>query len=97
MDFVFEVVDKTNRKIRLTRKQWMHITTIHSEITNYLREIKQTIEKPLKITFHEVGNLRKHYSYLKHRKHPEKFLRVIVKYLNGEGFVITAHFVRDIR
>jgi hypothetical protein len=97
MNTIFETTDKTGRKIRLTKKQWEHITTIHNDMANYLEEIKTTIEKPLKITEHKIGNLRKFFSYLKHRKHPDKYLRVIVKYLNGEGFILTAHFMRNIK
>ena len=97
MEDVFEVVDKTGRKIHLPRERWKHITKTHAEMANYIEEIKQTIENPLKITLHKKGNLRNYYLYLKHRKHPEKYLRVIVKYLNNSGFVITTHFVRHIQ
>ena len=96
MSIIFEIVDKSGRKIRLTKKQWSHITTIHAEMTNYLEEIRRTLEKPLKIIPQEKGNLIRYYSYQKHRRHSEKYLRVIVKYLNGEGFIVTAHFVEHI-
>ena len=96
MDIIFEVVDKTGRKIRLTQRQWTHITMTHAEMTNYLDEIQRTLSNPLKIVFQEKGNLIRYYSYHKHRKHPEKYLRIIVKYLNGDGFVITTQFVRNI-
>jgi len=94
---IFEVRDKTGRKIYLTKERWKHITTTHFEMTNYLEEIKTALEKPLKITTHEKGNLRNYYLYLKHRKHSEKYLKVIVKYLNGTGFIITTHFVSYIK
>ncbi len=94
MNHIFEIIDKSGRRIRLTKRQWEHITTSHAEMSNYLEEIKRNLQNPLEITYHEIGNLRKYFTFLKHRKHSEKFLRVIVKYLNGEGFVITAHFVR---
>ena len=97
MEFVFEVVDKSKGRIRLTKRSWEHITITHREMSNYLEEIKQTLINPVKITAHMKVDLRNYYLYLKHRKHPEKYLRAIVKYLNGAGFVITAHFVRYIR
>lgn len=97
MQHVFEVNDKTGRKIHLIKRQWTHITTTHSEMTNYLYEIEHTLKNPLKITEHKKGNLKNYYFYLKHREHPEKYLRVIVKYLNNCGFIITAHFVRYIQ
>ena len=94
---IFEIKDKTGRKIHLSDERWRHITITHFEMTNYLDEIKIALENPLKITAHKKGNLRNYYFYLKHRKHPEKYLKVIVKYLNGTGFIITAHFVRHIK
>ena len=93
---VFEITDKTGRKIRLTKKHWEHIIKIHGEMANYLEEIQNTLVNPLKIIVQQSGELKRYYSYQKHRKHPEKYLRVIVKYLNGNGFIITAHFVRNL-
>jgi len=97
MTYILEIIDKSGRKIRLTKRQWEHITTTHAEMGDYLEEIKRNLQNPIKITYHKVGDLRKYFTFLKHRKHPEKFLRLIVKYLNGGGFVVTAHFVKDIR
>jgi hypothetical protein len=97
MTYTFETIDKTGRKIHLSNERLTHITITHNEITNYLDELKRTIENPLKIIEQERGNLRKYFSYQKHRKHPEKYLRIIVKYLNNHGFVLTAQFVRNIK
>jgi len=98
MEIIFEVIDKTGRKIRLTRKQWQHITTTHYDMHNYLGEVKKTVENPLKILSHETTEeLRKYFTFQKHRKHPDKYLRVIIKYLNGGGFIITSHFTRTIK
>ena len=95
---IFELTDKTGRKINLSQKSWTHITITHAEMTNYLEEIKETLIKPLKIMRHpKKEDLYFYYSYQKHRKHPEKYLRIIVKYLNGRGFIITAQFLRSIK
>jgi len=43
---IFEIIDKTGRKVRLTKERWKHITfptSPHSYMTNYLGEIKQTL------------------------------------------------------
>ncbi|MBI3623422.1 hypothetical protein HY212_05085 [Candidatus Pacearchaeota archaeon] len=91
---VFETIDKSGRKIRLTKKQWEHITVEHPDVTQ--EEIKLTIQNPLKII--EKTNERYfYYQYFKYKKSPTNYLRVIVKYLNGGGYVITAYFVKDIR
>jgi len=96
MDVVFKVKDKTGRKIRLTKKQWNHITRKHPYMTNYVNEIKETIEKADNIVPHEIGNLFDYYKHYKHRKEKLKLLKIIVKYLNGEGFIISSYFVTHI-
>ncbi len=95
---IFEIIDKSGRKIHLPQKSWTHITRTHAEMTNYLEEIKETLTNPLKIIKHpKKEDLCFYYTYQKHRKYAEKYLKIIVKYLNGSGFVITAQFVRNIK
>jgi len=35
MDEIFEVEDKSGRRIRLTRRQWSHIRQDHPNVENY--------------------------------------------------------------
>ena len=70
MEIIFEITDKTEKKIRLPKKSWGHITITHPEMANYIEEIQKTLKNPIKITHHKKGNLRNYYLYLKHRKHP---------------------------
>ena len=58
-------------------------------------QIKLTLQNPIKI-IDKRKNKRFYYQYFKYKKIPSKFLRVIVKYLNGDGFVISAYFVNNI-
>ena len=95
-DYIFEIVDKTGRKIRLTRKQWSHATSPsspHAYMTNYLEQVKETLIMPNKIVSSVYDDNKA--SYYKYDKERKLYLRVIVRYLNGEGFVITAYFVRN--
>lgn len=91
----FEVTDKTRRKIRLTDRQFEHILA-HKGMENHMEEIKDTLRNPLKIIPHEEGDLYDYYNYYKNRKQKSKYFQVVVKYLNGHGFVLTAYFVRHI-
>ena len=77
----------------MTENQWSHIRVDHPDVEE--EEIKQTLKDPLKI-LEKRENKYLYYQYFKHKKTPAKFLKVIIKYLNGEGFVITAHFVKNI-
>lgn len=93
MENIFEVIDKTGRKIRLTEEQWRHIKREHPEVNE--EDIKLTLQNPLKIIDNEDSKYF-YCQYLKHKKLPFRYIRVIVKYLNGGGFVITAYFVKNI-
>ncbi len=96
MDNIFEIPDKTGRRIKLTRTQFKHVIC-HKGMENEIEKIKDTLTNPLKIVPHEIGELYDYYNYYKDRKKKAKFLQVVVKYLNGNGFVITAYFVRSMR
>ena len=96
-DIIFEVIDKTGRKIRLTKKQWSQISRKHPQVASCYEEIIDTLKNPLKITQSYEETKYYYYKYFKHKTEPEKYLKVIVKYLNGEGFIITALFDRKIK
>jgi len=91
MSNVFEITDKTGRKIKLTDVTWRHIQKEHPLIDE--EEIKKTLINPLRIT-QKSKNKVFYYQYFKFKKLPYRYLRVIVRYLNGNGFVITAYFVK---
>lgn len=97
MNIIFEVVDKTGRKIRLTKKQWSHITKKHPEVES-LEEIKETIKNPDKITCPKIDQtIGFYYKYFKHKPSPYKYLLILVKYLNGESYVITSYLEDKIK
>jgi len=97
MAYIFEVIDKNGRNVYLTKKQWSHITSptsLHAYMTNYLEEIKETIQKPDKISSSIYDeNKASYYKFYKSRK---EYLKVIVSYLNGKGFIVTSYFVSNI-
>ena len=97
MAHIFEIIDKTSRIIYLTGGQWSHITSptsLHAYMTSYLEEIKETLQKPDKISS-SIYDKNKAY-YYKFYKSRMEYLKVIVNYLNGDGFVITSYFVSNI-
>ena len=97
MTWIFEVKDKSGRKIHLSDERWKHLNQEHPEVAPYLEDIKETLKNPVKITEYELDeNVRYYYKYFKERE-SAKYLLVIVKYLNEHGFIITAYFVRNIK
>lgn len=85
---IFEITDKTGRKIRLTQKRWKHIREEHPEIVDQEYIIK-ALQMPNKILASDKDDsVGWYFLYNKQRK---EYLKVSVKYLNGSGFIITAH------
>jgi hypothetical protein len=95
MNYVFEVNDKTRRKIKLRKRQWGHITEKHPDMSGKEEEIKRVLEKPDIILPHKfdenAGN------YYKYDKKERAYFFVSVRYLNGDGFIITAFYTQHIR
>ena len=90
MAWIFEIKDKSGRKIHLSDERWKHITKEHSVLANRMEDIKDVLSNPLSIKTSKYDeNVRYYYKY--HKK-LSKYLMVSVKYLNGEGFIITAFY-----
>lgn len=96
MNNILEVIDKTGRLIRMPKKQWLHILRRHPYMEKYFEEIQETLKKPDKLIDKpfQKGDYYKGYKYL---NSPNRFVLVVVKYLNGDGFAITAHLVESIK
>lgn len=95
-NILFEATDKTGRLVYLTKERWHHILK-HPEMIGQLERIQDALIKPLLIKKAEFDrNLRYYYSYFKDRT-TANYLLVLVKYLNGKGFVITAFYTNKIK
>ena len=90
MTRIFEVEDKFGRKIHLSDERWKHIVTEHSVLANKIEDIKDVLSNPLFVGKSKYDENVKY--YYKYHKSLSKYLMVSVKYLNGEGFVITAFY-----
>jgi hypothetical protein len=98
MKILFEIKNKNGKIIRLTNKQYSHMMEDHAYMHKYLEEIKETLQKPDKITSYSFDeNVHYFYKGYKHLDKPNKFVLVIVKYLNGEGFVISSYLETKIK
>lgn len=75
---IFEVIDKTGRKIRMPQKQWPHIMKKHPYMVKYLEEMQETLQKPDKLIA-LPRNKAHYYKNYKHLPSPNTFLLVIVK------------------
>ncbi len=98
MKIIFEVKDKTGRKLRMTDFNWNHILKRHPEMASSQDKITETLEKPDKITDSlEDEDVKYYHKHYKNLPSPYKFIRIVAKYLNGDGFIISSHFVKNIQ
>ena len=68
MGFVFEIIDKTKRKIHLSKERWKHIRKEHPEIIDS-EELKQVLINPNKILSSDRDpEVRWYYLYKKQKK-----------------------------
>ena len=90
MDYTFEVTDKTGRKIHLSQERWRHIQK-HPYMNEHIESIKETIKDPLTIRYFDNDeSTRYFYKEFKNNNPLERYLLVSVKYLNGDGYIITS-------
>ncbi len=75
-----------------------HISKEHPAVANKIEEIKETLRSPISIRKSDYDEEKRfYYRYYKNIKLKEKYLIVIVKYLNGEGFIITSFYIDKIK
>ena len=95
MDFVFEVVDKSGRKIHLSNERLKHILR-HNDINfNHLEDVKSALIRPTYTILQAFDKTKGNYYF--YNKQMKSYLLVVVKYLNGKGFVLTAFFTKNIQ
>ncbi|MBI2110718.1 hypothetical protein HYT51_02975 [Candidatus Woesearchaeota archaeon] len=91
---IFEVKDKYGRNIYLTEERRKHILK-HPEMQDKLtfERMKETLVLPDIII--PDKHIRDKYAYYKYYKDQRRYLLISVKYLNGEGFIITIFYTDD--
>jgi len=96
MNFVFEVTDKTGRKIHLSKERLKHIQR-HPHMQDSIENLKLTLTNPTATRYDEIDEkIVYFYKEFKEMNSSERYLLVSVKYLNEEGFIITSFFTNKI-
>ena len=96
MDWMFAVKDCTGRLIHLSYDRYRDHVLPPPHMHDKIELIKSTIESPKFIRRYKDPNVRYFYDYDKTRSPVERYLLVSVKYLNGEGYVITSFFTNKV-
>jgi len=86
-----EIDSKLGKRIKISDSYWDYIVRVkHREMSTLKDEVIWTLKHPF-----EVLRSRKDPEiHLYYGHHRDKFLCVVVRHLNGEGFIITAYLTR---
>lgn len=96
MNPVFTITDKTGRTIHLSKERHKHILK-HPSMHNQIENIQNALKNSTTIRHSEEDEKVKYfYKDFKNKDPRERYLFVLVKYLNGKGFIITSFFTNKI-
>jgi hypothetical protein len=86
------VVSTNGVPIRLTDERWLHITEEHNELAGMRYEVLETVAQPTQIFAGNSGEL-----LAVHDSEPGKYLVVVYREGENDGFIITAFLTRRIQ
>lgn len=94
MNIHFEIKSILGKIIRTTRDHWGLITNLkHPEIKGKEIEVKKCLFDPLEVRkSSEEANVFLYYS-----QHGKYYICVVVRHLNGDGFIITSYITDKIK
>lgn len=93
----WEVRTPSGITVRTTEEYWKLITQFkHPIVERYEKEVKETLKEP-----DEVRRSRKDANvllyYRRYKNLENRYICVLIKQLNGEGFVITAYLADKVK
>ena len=85
---LFEITDIFGKRVRTSKEYWKKIKKDkHQELMFEKQEAVDTLVRPDEV----YRSVRDEYIKLYYKKFATTTLVVVVKYLNGDGFVVTAY------
>ena len=83
------IITKSGVPIRLTDERWVHITEEHAELAGMRLDVLEAVLQPERILAGEEGEL-----LAVREQEVGKYLVVVYRELEGDGFIITAFITR---
>jgi len=97
MPFVFEIVAYDGKIIRLTEVQWLHVVFFHPEIEGEQKRMREVLENPEVVVRGATEDTKIYYKFYPSTPVASKYLAVVVKVLDREGFIVTSYFTERVR
>jgi hypothetical protein len=95
----FEVfTDHEGRAIRLTDERWAHVLEQHGELQTQRDRIAETLADPDQVMATKADEkVHIYHRFYEQTPVTRKYLLVVVKILEGDAYVLTAHFRNQLR
>ena len=93
------LLDYQGRDIRFPEERWRHILGGHPELADMEETIGATLLAPDEIRRDatDPDTVRLYYRWFPHTPYGGKWVKVAVKFLNGDAFVVTAMAISRIK
>jgi len=90
---LLKAFDFFGREITLTLERFEHISEAHPIVEGKIEEIEKTIQEPEIVIESKLDSK----VMLYYKKTKEGFLTIVIKTLNGKGFIVTAYVSAKIK
>lgn len=94
---VEHLIGHNGRRIRLPNTQRIHIAYFHPEVLVDETNITLTVSEPEIVARGATEDTRVCYRFFTDTPVTAKYLAVVIKLLNSEGFILTAYFTEKVR
>jgi len=81
----------------LTETQWLHTVFYHPELKEEQNKIEETVSEPDAIMKGAIETARVYYKFYKSTPVASKYLAVVVKMVDKEGFIVTSYFTERMK
>lgn len=91
------ITDHRGANIRFPDERWRHICADHPEMTPLYQAVCDTIAGPEVIanSSSDPAAVKLYHKWYADTSVGGKWLRVVIKFLNGDAFVLTAYLTND--
>jgi hypothetical protein len=96
---IMTIRDFQGQLIRLTQRQWSHILDHHDHMNGQERAVEATLENPEEVrkSREDPNTVRLYYRRYTNPGERNKWVCVLVKFLENDAFILTAYETRKVK